>query len=261
MPPQSHSPNIIPYAAMSHGFKIDFSCWDVKPARGKLMCWAEGFFDDVVWLNDQQLLGWFCGSHTPPGMRQLIHNNLTYWKCTKSKRRQCGWVLPLSADEFRALAGRVPKPVHEMNVQIVTDILGDILSKASEIGHNRVKARKEIRDDELKCYAKVFNAMRANTPCVCKRDAEVLQCKIANLRGHLQLLSKLRDENPNLGLYLFPGWENKTPQEYLENRMQRGFKRRWNETFARKHEERREAAILQELETRLEALIGDELVG
>ena len=83
-------------------------------------------------------------------------------------------------------------------------------------------------------------------------SAEELQGRIANLRGHLELLTKLRDENPNLGLYLFPGWENKTPQEYLESRMQRGFKRRWNETFARKHEEKREAEMLRELERALE---------
>ena len=83
-------------------------------------------------------------------------------------------------------------------------------------------------------------------------SAEELHGKIANLRGHLEMLSRLRDENPNLGLYLFPGWENKTPQEYLESRVRRGFKRRFNEVFDRKHEEKREAEILQQLERALE---------
>ena len=148
---------------MSHGFKVDFSGWDVQPARAKLLRWTEGFFDDSVWVNDQQLLVWFCDEgHTPSGLRQLVQNNLTYWKCAKSKRRRCGWVSPLSADEFRTLTGRAPKPVHMANVRVVTELLGENLAKVAEIGVNRTGVRKRIREEELECYAKGFKALRAN---------------------------------------------------------------------------------------------------
>ena len=125
-------------------------------------------------MNDQQLLGWFCEGHTPAGLRQLIHNNLKYWKRTKSKRHHRGWVLPLSADEFRGLAKRVPKPVHKANVGVVTELLGDILNEAAKIGFRRVHVRKRIRKDELGCYSEVFKALRANAVCHqagCRSDA------------------------------------------------------------------------------------------
>ena len=244
---------------MSRGFKVDFSGWDIKSARGKLLCWAGGFFDDSVWMNDQQLLGWFCEGHTPAGLRQLIHNNLKYWKRAKSKRHHRGWVLPLSADEFRGLAGRVPKPVHKANVGVVTELLGDILNEAAKVGFRRVQVRKRIREDELGCYSEVFKALRANAVGVSRRAAEALQHKISHLRRHLEVLSQLRAEYPDVGMYLSDDWETITSQEFLEHRSRRGFKRRFHETFNRKYEEKREAKILQELEKALMDVVGGEM--
>ena len=232
---------------MSRGFKVDFSGWDIKSARGKLLCWDEGFFDDSVWMNDQQLLGWFCEGHTPAGLRQLIHNNLKYWKCAKSKRHHRGWVLPLSADEFRGLAKRVPKPVHKANVGVVTELLGDIVNEAAKIGFRRVQVRKRIRKDEHGCYSEVFKALRANAVGVTRRAAEAMQHKISRLRGHLELISRLRAEHPGVVVYLPDDWETVTPQEDLERRLTpcsastrrsdrrrfcRSWKRRWRTSSA-----------------------------
>ena len=245
---------------MSHGFKVDFSGWDVQPARAKLLRWTEGFFDDSVWVNDQQLLVWFCDEgHTPSGLRQLVHNNLTYWKCAKSKRRRCGWVSPLSADEFRTLAGRAPKPVQMANVRVVTELLGEILANVAEIGVNRTGVRKRIREEELECYAKGFKALRANAGNISKRAAEAAQQKISHLRAHLELLSQVRAEHPDVTFYLSDNWEKRTIQNEMDMFVKKVHsKPRKAETWYRKYEEKREADIMQELEKVLADIVGGE---
>ena len=140
---------------MPHGFKVDFVGWDVASNRAKLLKWADGFFGDVAWLNDKQLLGWSSEEHTTAGLRQLVHNNLTHWKCAKLIRHNRGWVTALSANEFRALVGRVPKPFHVENVRIVEELLGEIVSNVTKIGANRKGLRKRIHEEKLGCYARI----------------------------------------------------------------------------------------------------------
>jgi len=244
---------------MSHGFKVDFSGWDVKPARAKLLRWTEGFFDDSVWVNDQKLLVWSSEDHTAAGLRQLVHNNLTYWKCAKSKRRRCGWVSPLSADEFRTLAGRAPKPVHMANVRVVTELLGEILANVTEIGVNRTGVRKRIREEELECYAKGFKALRANAGNISRRAADAAQHRISHLRAHLELLSQVRAEHPDVMFYLSDAWEKRTVQDEMDMFVKKGLiKPRKGATLYRKYEERREADILQKLEKVLADIVGGE---
>ena len=245
---------------MSHGFKVDFSGWDVQPARAKLLRWTEGFFDDSVWVNDQKLLVWFCDEgHTPSGLRQLVHNNLTYWKCAKSKRRRCGWVSPLSADEFRTLTGRAPKPVHMANVRVVTELLGEILANVAEIGVNRTGVRKRIREEELECYAKGFKALRANAGNISRRAADAARQKISHLRAHLELLSQVRAVHPDVMFYLSDAWEKRTVQDEMDMFVKKGLiKPRKGATLYRKYEEKREADILQELEKVLADIVGGE---
>ena len=245
-------------AIMQHGFQIDFSGWGVKPVRERLLRWAEGFFGDRVWLNDQQLLGWFCEGHTAAGLRRLIHNNLVNWKCEKLKRHNRGWVSVLSADEFRALTGRMPKPVHAANTQMVTDLLGDILSKASKIGFDRVQIRKKVREENLKCCSVVFNALRANTPRVFKRAAEAVQHKITHLRGHLEELSRVRAEHPGKLVFLkVPAWEKESPEECLKWQLERIKREPTTHKGILKAQELAERAILQNLEKELEELDGE----
>ena len=245
---------------MSHGFKVDFSGWDVQPARAKLLRWTEGFFDDSVWVNDQQLLVWFCDEgHTPSGLRQLVHNNLTYWKCAKSKRRRCGWVSPLSVDEFRTLAGRAPKPVHAANVRVVTELLGEILANVAEIGVNRAGVRKRIREEQLECYAKGFKALRVNAVGISRRAADAAQQKLSHLRAHLVLLSQMRAEHPDVTFYLSNKWEKRTVQDEKDDFVQKVLsKPRKADKWYRKYEEKREADILQELEKVLADIVRDE---
>ena len=194
---------------MQHGFKVDFVGWDVEFVHGKLLRWAEDFFDDSVWVNNKQLLGWSTESHTQAGLRQLIHNNLKNWKCKKMTRHNRGWVLPHSADEFRALVGRVPKPVHVANVRAVTELLGEILANVTKIGVNRTQVRKRIREEELGCYARAFKALRVNAVGVSRRAAEAMRQKILHLRAHLELLSQVRREHPDVMFYFAPDWGEK----------------------------------------------------
>ena len=59
--------------------------------------------------------------------------------------------------------------------------------------------------------------------------------------------------------YLSDDWETITPQEDMERRTRRGFRKgRTGTTFYRKYEEKREAKILQELEKALVDLVGGE---
>ena len=116
---------------------------------------------------------------------------------------------PLSADEFRALAGRVPKPVHMANVRVVTELLGEILANVTEIGVNRTGVRNRIREQELECYAKGFKALRANAGNISRRATEAAQHKISHLRAHLELLSQVRAEHPDVVFYLARDWEKK----------------------------------------------------
>ena len=236
---------------MPRGFKVDFVGWDVAANREKLLRWADGFFGDVVWLNDKQLLGWSREEHTTAGLRQLVHNNLTHWKCAKLIRHNRGWVLPLAAGEFRALTGRVPKPVHVENLRAVTEILGEILENATKIGVNRKVLRKRIHEEKLGCYARAFTAMRVNAVGVSKRAAEAARQKILHLRAHLELLSQLRAEHPDVHIYLATDWENKTPQDEMERLSRKGFKTKGANRSYHKEEQFREAKILQDLENAL----------
>ncbi len=111
-------------------------------------------------------------------------------------------MLPLSASEFRVLSGRVPKPAHMANVRDVTELLCEILANAIEVGVKRTQVRKRTREEELECYTKGFNALRANAAGVSRRAAEAAQHKISHLCGHLELLSQARTEHPDVMFYL-----------------------------------------------------------
>ena len=185
--------------------------------------------------------------------------NLKSWGIERNNRFARGWYRELTVEEytkeFRDVPGIVGRRMKsfvqgfmdKINKVALSNVIKAMAEqeKAEQEKVEKEKAEKEAEKEKVE-KEKVDAAQSA-------LSVEELQGRIANLRGHLELLSKLRDENPNLGLYLFPGWENKTPQEYLESRMRRGFKRRLNETFARKHEEKREAEMLRELERALEA--------
>jgi len=245
-------------SSTSHGFKLDFIGWDVKSSRAKLLHWAESFFGDCVWVNDQQLLGWSSENHTPAGLRQLVHNNLKNWKCAKLVRHNRGWVSPLTVNEFRALVGRVPKPVHTANVCVVTELLAGILDNVSNIGAKRTPARKRIREEELECYTKCFKSLRANAVGITKRAAEAVQHKISHLRAHLELLSQVRASHPDVMFYLADDWEKRTLQSATETYTRKmATKGKKGATFYREYEEKRETAILQELEKSLEDLVGE----
>jgi hypothetical protein len=237
---------------MPHGFKVDFVGWDVAANREKLLRWADGFFGDVVWLNDRQLLGWSSEEHTAAGLRQLVHNNLTHWKCAKLIRHNRGWVLPLAAGEFRALTGRVPKPVHVQNLRAVTEILGEILENATKIGVNRKVVRKRIHEEKLGCYSRAFKALRVNAVGISKRATEAAQHRISHLRAHLELLAQMRDVHPDVMFYLSNNWENRTVQDEKDDFVRKVLSKPLKaDKCARKYWEKREADILQELEKAL----------
>ncbi len=198
-----------------------------------------------MWVNNKKLLGWSSESHTPAGLRQLIHNNLKNWKCKKMSQHNRGWASPKSAGEFRALAGRVPKPVHVANVRAVTELLGEILANVTQIGVNRTQVRKRIREEELECYARGFKALRTNAVGISRRAAEAMRQKILHLRAHLELLSQLGREHPDVYIYLSDGWENRTPQDEMGRMPRKGL------GYLIKVAKVREAEILQELERAL----------
>ena len=237
---------------MPHGFKVDFVGWDVASNRAKLLKWADGFFGDVVWLNDKQLLGWSSEEHTTAGLRQLAHNNLTHWKCAKLIRHNRGWVSALSVNEFRALVGRVPKPVHVENVRTVTELLDEIVSNVTKIGTNRKGVRKRIHEEKLGCYARIFKALRVNAVGLSKRTAEAAQHKISHLRAHLELLAQMRAEHPDVMFYLSHNWEKRTVQDEKYDFVQKVLsKPRKADRWTREYWEKQEADTLHELERAL----------
>jgi hypothetical protein len=237
---------------MPHGFKVDFVGWDVASNRAKLLKWADGFFGDVVWLNDKQLLGWSSEGHTTAGLRQLVHNNLTHWKCAKLIRHNRGWVSALSVNEFRALVGRVPKPVHVENVRTVTELLDEIVSNVTKIGTNRKGVRKRIHEEKLGCYAMIFKALRVNAVGLSKRAAEAAQHKISHLRAHLELLAQMRTEHPDVNFYLSNNWEKRTVQDEKDDFVQKVLSKPLKaDKWLREYWEKQEADILQKLEKAL----------
>ena len=180
------------------------------------------------------------------------------WGIDRNNKFVRGWYRELTVEEYTkefhdvpGTAGRRMKSLvqgfmDKINMVALSNV---IKAMAEQEMAEKEKAEKETVEKEKVEKEKVEREVDAAHSAL---SAEELHGKIANLRGHLELLSRLRDENPNLGLYLFPGWENETPQEYLERRVRRGFKRRFNEVFDRKYEEKREAVILQQLERALE---------
>jgi hypothetical protein len=240
---------------MSHGFRVDLSGWDISPARPKLLQWVERFFADASWLSDQDLVGWLNEEHTVSGMRELIHHNLKNWKCIKQRRYQKNWIIPLSSGDFRAAAGRVPKPVHEANVKNVRSILFEWRNHVADLGARRVKVTKKVQAENLECLAIAFHSFRKNSPSVVRRSVEELQSKITLLRSHMAELKRLRDEYPEVRFYLYSLWEKTSVPEWLEIVSKKGFKRSDRRIF-RKYEEDREAGILRELEQQLERETG-----
>ena len=199
--------------------------------------------------------------HRPFATKKAAQNsfnlNLKNWGIEKPTWRR-GWYRELTVEEYMNEFQNAEGVVGKKMQQVVQGFM-DKINKVALSNVLKAMAEQEKAEEEKAEKEKVEKEAEKEKVEQEKADAaqsalsvEELQGRIANLRGHLELLAKLRDENPNLGLYLFPGWEHKTPQEYLENRMRRGFKRRFNEVFARKHEEKREAEMLQELERALE---------
>ena len=188
--------------------------------------------------------------------------NLKSWGIERNNRFTRGWYRELTVEEYAKEFHDVPGTAGRRMKSLVQGFMDKVnkvaLSNVIKAMAEQEKAEKE-KAEEKETAKRETDAKRELETAIVEKvaahsalSAEELQGKIAILRGHLELLSRLRDENPNLGLYLFPGWENKTPQEYLESRVRRGFKRRFNEVFDRKYEEKREAVILQQLERALE---------
>ena len=129
----------------------------------------------------------------------------------------------------------------------------------SEIGVNRTGVRKRIREEELECYAKGFQALRANAGGISKRAAEAAQHRISHLRAHLELLSQMRTLHPDVLFYLSDNWEKRTVQDEMDMFVKKVHsKPRKADTWYRKYEEKREAGILQELEKVLVDIVGGE---
>ena len=59
-------------------------------------------------------------------------------------------------------------------------------------------------------------------------------------------------------VYLPDDWETVTPQEDLERRLRRGFKRQNDDPFSHMYEKKRQANIPQELEKALADIVGDD---
>jgi predicted transcriptional regulator len=119
--------------------------------------------------------------------------------------------------------------------------------------------RKRIREEELECYAKGFKALRANAGNISRRAAEAAQHRISHLRAHLELLSQVRAEHPDVMFYLSDAWEKRTVQDEMDMFVKKGLiKPRKGATLYRKYEEKREADILQKLEKVLADIVGGE---
>jgi hypothetical protein len=145
----------------------------------------------------------------------------------------------------------------------VTELLGEILANVAEIGVNRAGVRKRIREEELECYAKGFKALRANAGGISRRAAEAAQHKISHLRAHLELLSQMRAEHPDVTFYLSDNWEKRAVQDEMDMFVKKVLSKprkadAWHRKWHRKCEETREAEILQKLEKVLADIVGGE---
>jgi hypothetical protein len=161
-------------------------------------------------------------------------------------------VTALSANEFRALVGRVPKPVHMDNLRIVEELLGEVVSNVTKIGANRKGVRKRIHEEKLGCYAMIFKALRVNAVGLSKRAAEAAQHKISHLRAHLELLAQMRTEHPDVNFYLSNNWEKRTIQDEKDDFVQKVLSKPLKaDKWLRDYWEKQEADILQKLEKAL----------
>jgi hypothetical protein len=177
----------------SHGFRIDFAGWDLSGCDAKLRQWAARFFEDHAWVGTSSvLLGWLKESHTVPGVRDVAHHYLTYWRCAKRSRYMKGWVTAITPVEFHKEAGRTPRPVHEANVQVVQEILRDVLARSIDLGSRRAKALKRTREEDTECCARAFKALRRNAPSVQNSALEAARAKLALLEAHLAELASIR---------------------------------------------------------------------
>ena len=102
-------------------------------------------------------------------------------------------------------------------------------------------------------------ALRANAGNISRRAAEAVRQKILHLRAHLELLSQVRAEHPDVMFYLASDWEKRTVQDEMDMFVKKGLiKPRKGATFYREYEEKREADIMQELERVLADIVGGE---
>lgn len=180
---------------MSLGFRIDFAGWDISRHNAKLQAWAKHFFEDYVWLEDARvLLGWLNEPHTVPGVRDVVHHNLTYWQCAKRRRYVKGWVKQLSPVDFRKEAGRAPKPVHDANMRMIGELLLEsVVTRSIDLGVRRSAALKRAREETLHCCDRAFKALRRNAPSVQSGAVERAKARLAILESHLQELASLRE--------------------------------------------------------------------
>ncbi len=240
---------------MSYGFRIDFAGWDVSSSCGpKLQTWANQFFEDHVWKEPHVLLGWLKESHTVPGVRDVVHHYLTYWQCTKRRRYMKGWVRQISPTEFHKEAGRTPKPVHEVNVHIIREILLDVVTRSAELGSRRASALKRARDEDSERCARAFKALRRNAPSVQGAVVEAAKKRLVLLQEHLKELARLRESSGRC-IMLPDDWDSILPGRLHERVGGRGVMRirHSEETVRLIHdvEMEREGALVEQLQNEI----------
>ena len=93
---------------------------------------------------------------------------------------------------------------------------------------------------------------------VSRRAAEALQHKISRLRGHLELISRLRAEHPGGLFTLHDRWANIRPEQELQRQSQRHLEsQRVYPKERLEFAEEEESEILQKLQNELAKLEGE----
>lgn len=244
---------------MSSGFQIDFSGWNLGVEHCVMLDrWASKYFVDFTWSN-RVLLGWLSEPSSVGRMRELAHNNLKNWKCTKLRRYQRQWVCAVTAADFCTLAGRPPKPLRNDVLLILSGVCGRAVQKADAILTRREVVMEKERGVNRRLMKSTFATLLANAPRLSKKKKKkkaARTAKVDHLKAHLAALARARDEAPPDAdpIYLPEDWEKVSPEE-VRARRDRGVKRRLFGSFRsscgsywRPVEESREADLLRQIE-------------
>jgi len=236
MPPPQQQPCVA-------GVRIDLANWETTPApvADHLRRWAAKFFADHAWTENSELVGWMRQKQSVNAVQQLLAHNLKNWKCAKTKRYQRGWVAPISAKEFRALAKRYPKPVQE--------------TIDSGIQRLEARSRKRAREEVVYTRGAAFEGLRENVEpgrkaARLERESETLRAKIKLYQEYLDFFAERRAELPDAQLYIPMDWATRTPQEAFATRTKVGLKN-WADKKDRRSAEKLEAADMAKLVQKL----------